>query len=234
MRDATVLLVEDDTTVLALTRHVLRVKGYNVLAAKSVREAVTLARECAPIHLLLTDVVLPKLSGPLFAETFRPLHPNAKILFMSGYTDEVLVRHQVPNCVDVLRKPFTVESLVEKIDGVLAGKGSLHILLVDDDHALRVMAAMVLSSNGFRVTQAATATEAQKLSSDVDLLLTDLELPDMKGTKLAKELGVRTLFMTGWTNEPIEGEVIRKPFSVQDLLRKVRAQVNLTDTKDVL
>jgi PAS domain S-box-containing protein len=117
----TVLLVEDEDAVRALGTHVLRSNGYTVLAVADGAEALRLAREyLRPIHLVLTDVVLPGLGGRPLAERLLALHPEARVLFASGYTDDAVVRHGVlSEQVHFLQKPFTPAALARKVREVL-------------------------------------------------------------------------------------------------------------------
>jgi two-component system cell cycle sensor histidine kinase/response regulator CckA len=117
----TVLVVEDEPAARELVGEMLRAEGYSVLLAENGQEAVdTAGRVAAPIHLLLTDVVLPKLSGRAAAERVRVLHPGIKVLYMSGYTDDQISRHGVlePGIV-LLQKPFTPADLIQRVGEVL-------------------------------------------------------------------------------------------------------------------
>jgi PAS domain S-box-containing protein len=117
----TVLLVEDEPGVRQLGRDGLRARGYTVLEAGTGEEALALAeRHAGRIDLLLTDVVMPRLSGARLAERLAPQRPEMKVLFVSGYTDTALLRHGVQHGeVDCLLKPFTPEDLARKVREVL-------------------------------------------------------------------------------------------------------------------
>jgi DNA-binding response OmpR family regulator len=113
--------VEDEPAALELVAEVLRESGYQVLVASNGDEAVSVAvRARAPIHLLLTDVVLPRLSGQIVAERVRTTHPRVKVLFMSGYTDDAISHHGVlqPG-VALLQKPFTPDELSRRVGEIL-------------------------------------------------------------------------------------------------------------------
>jgi CheY-like chemotaxis protein len=117
----TVLLVEDDTGVRELIRQVLPKLGYTLLEAENGQDALwTITRYPDPIHLILTDVVMPGINGRALAEELSFSHPELKILFMSGYTDEAIAHHGVlkPG-VAFLQKPFNLVSLARKIRSVL-------------------------------------------------------------------------------------------------------------------
>jgi DNA-binding NtrC family response regulator len=116
----TVLLVEDEDAVRALAREVLRRNGYVVLEARHGLDALRLAeRHPDPIHLLVTDVVMPHMSGRELADRFSEVRPHMKVLFMSGYTDHTAMhRHLTPSAA-FLQKPFTPETLARKVRSML-------------------------------------------------------------------------------------------------------------------
>jgi CheY-like chemotaxis protein len=117
----TILLVEDEETVRGLTRTFLMQAGYKVLDAKSGEDAIRLCRAYdGPIDLLLTDVVMPEVSGKEVADRLLELRPGTRVLFMSGYTDEAIVQHGVLDAnVEFIQKPFTWVGLTRKIRHVL-------------------------------------------------------------------------------------------------------------------
>jgi PAS domain S-box-containing protein len=123
----TVLLAEDEDGVRALVLQVLRRSGYTVLEARDGLEALTLSEShSGPIHLLLTDVVMPRLGGGRLARRVNRQRPDTRVLFMSGFADSTLVRHEVlSGDVDCLLKPFTPEVLARKVretlDNAVAG-----------------------------------------------------------------------------------------------------------------
>jgi len=116
-RGETILVVEDEISVLRLAQRVLENMGYTVLASARPAEAVAMAREHAgEIHLLMTDVVLPGMSGKDLAGEMMQIRPNISILFMSGYTANVIARQGVlDEGVHFMGKPFTPESLARKV-----------------------------------------------------------------------------------------------------------------------
>jgi two-component system, cell cycle sensor histidine kinase and response regulator CckA len=117
----TVLLVEDEEVVRLLAREILRMNGYTVLEARDGREALLLSEaHPGPIHLMLTDVVMPKMSGRELAERLVPKRPGTRVLYMSGYTDDAIVRHGVlEDGIAFLQKPFTARTLALKVRDVL-------------------------------------------------------------------------------------------------------------------
>jgi CheY-like chemotaxis protein len=117
----TILLTEDAPALRATAHQILERYGYTVLDAPSSTAALTLARSrSGPIHLLLTDVVMPGMSGRELAERFVAKRPGVKVLYMSGYTDDAVVRHGVlrPG-IAYLQKPFTPDTLARKVREVL-------------------------------------------------------------------------------------------------------------------
>lgn len=123
----TILLVEDEDAVRGLARKILMQAGYNVLDAKSGDEAIRLSdAHAGPIDLLLTDVVMPEISGKEVADRLLELRPSIRVLFMSGYTDEAIVQHGVLDAnVKFIQKPFTWVGLTKKVGEVLNRKTSL-------------------------------------------------------------------------------------------------------------
>ncbi|MEW5980468.1 MAG: ATP-binding protein, partial [Acidobacteriota bacterium] len=118
----TVLLVEDEPAVRSLVRDLLRKRGYTVLEATHGGEAKALAENYGgAIHLMLTDVVLPQMSGRDLADQVTTSHPETRVLYMSGYTDNAIVHHGVLDAgTAFLQKPFTPETLLTKVRQVLS------------------------------------------------------------------------------------------------------------------
>jgi CheY-like chemotaxis protein len=117
----TVLLVEDAEMVRDFAKSVLTQNGYTILEARDGQEALQVCQDhSGPIHLLLTDVVMPGMSGRDLAEQIALLRPGIKILYMSGYTDDAIVHHGLlgPD-IAFLQKPFSTTGLVHKLREVL-------------------------------------------------------------------------------------------------------------------
>jgi two-component system cell cycle sensor histidine kinase/response regulator CckA len=117
----TILLVEDEDEVRALARETLEGQGYTVIPATAPAEALRLVgSHVGPIHLLVTDVVMPQLSGRGLAEQLTPDRRDLRVLYMSGYTDDAMVRHGVlEEGTAFLHKPFTPQTLLVKVREVL-------------------------------------------------------------------------------------------------------------------
>jgi two-component system cell cycle sensor histidine kinase/response regulator CckA len=118
----TILLVEDERAVRHFARRALEANGYCVLAAADGAEALAIAeRHVGPIHVLLTDVVMPGIGGPELAHRLAALRPTLRVLFSSGYTDDETVRQGVREAgTAFLQKPFAPEDLLRKIAEVLS------------------------------------------------------------------------------------------------------------------
>ncbi len=117
----TVLLVEDEDAVRDLARDILQARGYTVLEARHGAEALRISgQHPGPIHLMLTDVVMPEMTGRVLADRLAALRPETKVLYMSGYTDNAVVHHGVldPGTV-FLQKPFTGAVLARKVREIL-------------------------------------------------------------------------------------------------------------------
>ena len=117
----TVLLVEDEASILRLGTAVLEKFGYKVLAASTPGQAISMAEKCDDtIHILVTDVVMPEMNGKELKRRIEKIKPHIKVIFMSGYTDDVIVhRGIIEDDVNFLQKPFSVNSLADEVRKVL-------------------------------------------------------------------------------------------------------------------
>ena len=117
----TILLVEDEPTILRMTRMMLERKGYSVLPAATPGEAIDLAKTHADkIHLLMSDVVMPEMNGRDLAGQITALYPDIRLLFMSGYTADVIAHHGVlDDGVAFIQKPFSMADMTAKVRDVL-------------------------------------------------------------------------------------------------------------------
>jgi CheY-like chemotaxis protein len=121
----TILLVEDEEPVRSLLRGILKARGYAVLEAGRPEEALLICQQHeGPIHLLLTDVVMPEMGGRELAKQLEIVRPETKVLYMSGYTDDSIVHRGVSEArTTLLQKPFTPELLARKVREVLDTSG---------------------------------------------------------------------------------------------------------------
>jgi DNA-binding response OmpR family regulator len=127
--DETVLLVEDEPEVRSLVERILKTQGYTVVTAANPDAALEVAREFkGTIQVMVTDVVMPGMSGLQLAERLMPTRPNMRVLFVSGYTNEAIGHHGVldPGTA-FLQKPFTPNALARKVREVLEGVGPLDL-----------------------------------------------------------------------------------------------------------
>jgi PAS domain S-box-containing protein len=182
----TVLVVEDQEEVRKLAVTVLQGYGYRTLEAKSGAEALAMVEHYGqPIHLVLTDVIMPGMNGKQLATSLRGLRPEIKLLYMSGYPAEAITQKGlIESGAEHIAKPLIPEALVEKIRKCLGEPRSRFKLLVaDDEPAIRQLLADVLSHAGYEVILAADGAEAQLAlkSGPVDLLITSLGLPNAEG-----------------------------------------------------
>jgi two-component system cell cycle sensor histidine kinase/response regulator CckA len=119
-----VLIVEDDNSLRKFAQKSLQPHGYRVLVAENGEDALRINKEHeGTIDLMITDVVMPKMSGKETAERLQPLHPQMKVIYMSGYTDDAIVHHGVlaPG-LNFLEKPFLPVALARKVREVLDKK----------------------------------------------------------------------------------------------------------------
>ena len=116
-----ILVVDDDADVLKLVNLILTSRGYDVVTASGAENAISKTSKLSRSpDLLLTDVVMPGLSGPMLADRLTESHPEMRVLFMSGYDDRQVVRRYVTEKgFALLPKPFTADQLSSKVDAVL-------------------------------------------------------------------------------------------------------------------
>jgi two-component system cell cycle sensor histidine kinase/response regulator CckA len=119
----TVLLVEDEEAVRSFAARALRMRGYNVLEASGGEDALEIVREASsPIHLLITDVVMPNMDGPTLVRAVRRIRPEMAVIFMSGYAEESFRRNdEKAEDLHFLPKPFGLKQLAGKVEEVLSG-----------------------------------------------------------------------------------------------------------------
>jgi CheY-like chemotaxis protein len=112
----TILLVEDEGAVRRATAEFLRLQGYNVIEAKDGLDALALAQEQRAIHLVVSDVVMPRMSGGALAKEVARVRPGTQFLFVSGYAGKTILDHKVVDLeTNFLQKPYTLRQLSSKI-----------------------------------------------------------------------------------------------------------------------
>lgn len=118
----TILVVDDEKSVVAFLAEMLSLRGYAVLRAEGAREALEVVADLpGQLDLLLADVVMPSMNGKELASRISRARPETKVLFMSAYSDEIITSHGVvPAGVNLIRKPFRFDDLVKRIESVLA------------------------------------------------------------------------------------------------------------------
>ncbi|MCX6627029.1 MAG: response regulator, partial [Candidatus Solibacter sp.] len=187
----TVLVVEDEAEVRAYTVAVLKEYGYRVIPAESAAEALLL-REQERIDLMLTDLVMPNVSGRELADRLETLQPGIKVLFMSGYTGGAIEHHAVlEEGAAFIQKPFSPEELAGKVRAVLGPPApAARILVADDEAGVRGLLRKVLEQAGYEVLEATDGKQVlrQVLALPVDLVITDLVMPEQEGIETIQAL----------------------------------------------
>jgi PAS domain S-box-containing protein len=182
----TILVTEDQDNVRKLVSRMLRGFGYHLLEAANGEEALAVAAAHAgPIHLLITDVVMPAMSGRELGAELKRRRPEIRVLYMSGYTGNAIARRGLlEEGVAFIQKPFTAESLAGKVRDTLGrAPAAGTILVVDDEAAIRGLFHKILARAGYRVMEAADGAQALAAvkKGGVDLVITDLVMPEKEG-----------------------------------------------------
>jgi signal transduction histidine kinase len=212
----TILVVEDESLVRLTVRGYLERGGYRVVTAKDGDEALAIAGGASqPIDVLLTDMVLPGLKGPDIVEKVRRHHPDIQVLYMSAHSaEQLLADARLDADADVLQKPFTEIDLLTEVYQLLRAEPSSAIedaaadaptqlddrrelsqaglLLVEDHDTARWTIRELLQDEGYIVYEAADGAAAVEVfdahASEIDLIISDMRLPDVAGTSLVGEL----------------------------------------------
>jgi len=232
-------VVEDQAEVREYVVAALKAYGYGVVQAGSADEALSLCEsEEKHIHLLLTDVVMPNAGGRELADRLQKLQPGMKVLFMSGYTDDVIVHHGVQTeGVEFIHKPFRPQQLATKVRKMLAPPKRHVLLLVTDDEAgVRGFLRTALEQSGYEVLEAEDGGQViqQAGTGPVDLLITDRFMLEQEGLETIQALrkkapGLGIIFLAGQFEKsklPIAGSlaadaVLNKPLSSELVLATV-------------
>ena len=200
----TILVVEDEKGVREIAQRLLTKAGYTVLASESPLEALTMVDGDGPrIDLLLTDVIMPELSGRQLASRLAAKIPGLPTIYMSGYTDEIIARQGIlEGGVSFLQKPFGEEDLLPLVREVIDRRPSLpevappvsnsngrrSVVIVDDEAPMREVLRMLLESHHFRVLgEASDGEQAVAMARELhpDLVLLDHMMPGMDGKSAA-------------------------------------------------
>ena len=182
----TVLVVEDQQNVRGIVSVILRRGGYQVLEAANGGEALLICdSHPGPIHLVLTDVVMPGMNGCDLARRIESLKPGAKVLLISGYTAGVVDNLGAPGAgFAYLEKPFTPDTLTRKVREILAQPSAAPgILVADDSGPIRNILSRILTGAGYAVVQAADGAQTRERlrAGRIGLALIDLNMPGQKG-----------------------------------------------------
>ena len=187
--ERTILVVEDDLGLRALTEEVLGVAGYRILIAPEGAHALRMAEEYSgQIQLLLTDVNLPRMSGQEIARQLAALRPEMKVLFMSGYARSALIENgTLEPEANFMQKPWRPLTLCEKIHSLLAtALTARRILVVDDEPGMRGWLVEILEEAGYQVFTAKDGLRAKAMAKQhaLDFVITDISMPDEDGLGL--------------------------------------------------
>ena len=181
----TILVVEDEDEVRRFALAVLKSFHYRTLEARSGGEALLIVENhSGPIHLMLTDVVMPQMTGKQLVDRLRTVRPEMKVLYMSGYAADMISRQGLDSETGYIEKPFRPEALARKVRTVLGVVPSApKVLVVDDELSIRGLFARVLQGGGYEVAVACDGLEARKAleSGSFDLMITDLVMPESEG-----------------------------------------------------
>jgi PAS domain S-box-containing protein len=244
----TVLLVEDQDTVRHLARTILKQHAYRVLEAENGGEAFLMCEKYeGAIHLLLTDVVMPKMNGPELYRRLAQMRPEIKVLYMSGYADNALgQRGLLAPGMFFLAKPFKADELLRKVREVLDAKlpaplssTAGTILLVDDEEGIRLLVALFLGDENYDVLAAENGQDGLQVFREgadrIDLVLLDQTLPDLDGLEVFRQLrelreDVPIIIVSGFGSSDFlqiqerDKRVLflPKPFTRRDLLAAVQ------------
>ena len=189
----TILVVEDQAEVREYAAVALGAYGYRVIEAASAEEALLRCeRERGCINLVLTDVVMPNISGRELADRLEKLQPGMKVLFMSGYAAGIIARHGVPEKgMELIEKPFLPEQLAIKVREVLGGGGAdqATVLVAEDSAPVRKLLAEILREAGYAVVEACDGVETLERLAEghVQLALMDAGMPRQGGFDAARE-----------------------------------------------
>ena len=246
----TILVVEDDARVRQTVIDTLTDLGYRVLQATDPQGALAIIESGVPIDLLFTDVVMPgRMKSTELARAAVERLPKLKVLFTSGYTENSIVHSgRLDQGVELLSKPYTREALARKVRQQFAGApqeiakqpeapaqpSAIKVLLCEDDGLIRMATVDMLEDLGHEVVVTGTAKAALEALEQAafDILITDIGLPDMPGTKLVEHARAQiptlaVIFSTGHLS--VDGfppdavtETLVKPYDITMLAQAIK------------
>ena len=248
-----ILIVEDDAQVRQAVVEMISQLGYHTVTAEDGERALALLHRGTPIDLLFTDVVIPGSVGSReLARRAKSLLPGLQVIYTSGYTENAVIHHgRLDPGVELLSKPYSIEELARKLRSVLdahresAGPpatalGLRRVLVVEDDALVRLATVESLADLGLATAEAETGRQALGLlasQEDIDLLITDVGLPDIDGHDLAiqaRELrpGLKIILASGYsrltqkkngTEMPLDALRLHTPYQSEDLRRVIES-----------
>ncbi len=242
-RAQTIMVVEDDDDVRAHSVEILHELGYRVLEAPNAQVALEIMGRQPELALLFTDVGLPGgMNGRQLAEEARRRCPGLQVLYTTGYARNAIIHDgRLDPGVELITKPFSYPRLAAKLRDLLDADGRApRVLVVEDEPFVRMAAVDALSDLGFRVEEAASATEAigkmRVLAGRIDAAIVDVGLSDRKGDVLAAELRAMSarlpiVMTSGYAPQDVTGRFegdrlvgfVGKPYDREALASALRA-----------
>ena len=184
----TILLVEDEAALRNVWRVYLESKGYTVLEAGNAKEAMRIFQSHdRPIHVLITDIVMPGLGGLELAKSALELRPALSVVLVSGYTDRPLDREAIGSG-KFLQKPFSFDALARTVRSLL--DKNREILVIEDSKFTRIAVQRALTGAGYSVHTAKDGEAGLRAAREIlpDLIVLDLGLPTISGLDVLKAL----------------------------------------------
>jgi DNA-binding NtrC family response regulator len=237
--EGTILVVEDELGLRALTEEVLSEAGFRVFVAQDAAEALRVSQEYpGQIRLLLTDLSLPGTPGKDIAALLKAVQPEMKVLFMSGHPREIATGNgALDSHANFIQKPWTPSALRDAISATLdAQPPAQRVLVVDDEDGMRDWLAEILEGSGHHVFTAKDGVEAKKLAQrqPVDLMITDISMPNEEGLGIICAFRkahpeVKIIAMSGANPEALVDAkllgakaALAKPFTSETVLKCIR------------
>ncbi len=184
-----ILAVDDEPQILAVAAQILRMEGYTVLEADNAQAALAIASaHLGPIHLLLTDVILPQMRGNELAAAFLRSRPGTAVLYITGNVSDSLLSSSSGSTF--LEKPFTPSQLIAKVREVMRISNKLRALVADDDADIRTMLRTILTEVGFEVCEASNGRQAVEecRKRHFDVIMVDIVMPEQEGLATIRQL----------------------------------------------